>query len=165
MLVNSVEEQNLFSHINRMEESEIRSVLEYIALIHPEVVHSALRHGRCSTSNNHNHDMDDLHSVDTTPTSNTSSRVQKNTLLPPPPPRPTNARNKGFPFSHPSKMRTRDGDDDDKTVLPPPHGNSHGISRRHQEILMESFTDDRSDEFQPPRPPKRSQSPLRSPSL
>jgi hypothetical protein len=125
-----------------MAESELRSVLEHIALIHPEVVHSALRHQMSC-------DGDDLHSVVTVPASNTSAGAES------PPPN----TNKAFLKSHPSKMRTRD---QDKTALPPPTKNA--ISKRHEERFSDSSTYHRSNEFQPPNPPRRRLTPPRSSS-
>ena len=102
------DDDSLMKAINNLLEPELRAVLQHISLVHPEVVHAALKHQQFLGG------VDDMHSVITGPASNTSrSRSDES-----PPP----VRGDIHGITHPSKFSSTDTDDDPMDSHPPKGG-------------------------------------------
>ena len=102
------DDDSLMKAINNLLEPELRAVLQHISLLHPEVVHAALKHQQFVGG------FDDMHSVITVTASNTSKSHSDES----PPP----VRGNIHGTAHPSKCRSMDTDDDTNEPHPPKGG-------------------------------------------
>ena len=113
------DDDNLSNHINNLLEPELRSVLQHIALVHPEVVQVAIKHQQFLG--------DDMYSVVTQQVSNTSKRRTDDADEPPPP----LIFRHGAVVPHPSK---RASTDDDADFIPQPPQAGHPSFLQQQRL-------------------------------
>lgn len=104
------DDDSLLKSVNHMLEPELRAVLQHISLLHPEVVHAALKHQQFLCG------VDDVHSVITVPVSNTSRSRRDDS--------PPLIRSGIHGITHPSKRGSVDVDDDVMKLQPPKGGSS-----------------------------------------
>ena len=102
------DDDTLMKAIDNLMEPELRAVLQHISLLHPEVVHAALKHQQFLGG------FDDMHSVVTVLASNTSKKPSDRS----PPP----VRGSIHGIAHPSKLRSTDSGDDTMEPRPPKGG-------------------------------------------
>jgi len=124
--IHTNDDDYLLKRINNLSETEMRTILQHIALVHPDSVHSALKHV--------SHNCEDIHSVSTTPVNNLRTKKANES------PHPVGHG------GHPSKRNNKDiGEDDDDDAMPPP--SSRGLRIEPHE--KPSITESESSAFQP----------------
>lgn len=109
------DDDHMLSRINNLLEPELRSVLQHIALVHPEVVQAALKHQQFFG--------DDVHSVMTEQISNTRSKHEENPPL----------ILREISGGHPSKGGTADTDE---VTMPQPRQTRHPQQQQRPSIVM-----------------------------
>lgn len=147
------EDDYLLRRINNLSEPELRTVLQHMSLVHPEVVEAALKHVQ--------QQFGDVHSVMTEQVSNTRKYEE------PPPPIPVSGSN----AAHPSRRGTIDTDEDtmpqpprarqEQTAERPPSNMSPAVPKRRslspplQTETAEANTKAAPSSSMPPQKPQR----------